>query len=107
MLIFPILVIGFMSNVIAQATASYQRISNIIDTPEQPETGTITKELKGDIELQNINVLYGQIPVLKDISFKVDAGFKDGSYWSHCGGKNTTTISADRVNKTNVRLNNF
>ena len=28
MLIFPILVIGFMSGVIAQATASYQRISN-------------------------------------------------------------------------------
>src|SRR6201996_8226306 len=30
-LIFPILVIGFMSNVIAQATASYERISAIID----------------------------------------------------------------------------
>ena len=42
MLIFPILVIGFMSNVIAQATASYQRISNVIETPEPPETGTIT-----------------------------------------------------------------
>ena len=26
LLIFPIIVIGFMSNVIAQATASYQRI---------------------------------------------------------------------------------
>ncbi len=76
MLIFPILVIGFMSNVIAQATASYQRISNVIDTPEQPETGTITKELKGNIELQNINVLYGQVPVLKDISFSVGAGSK-------------------------------
>jgi ATP-binding cassette, subfamily B, bacterial len=76
MLIFPILIIGFMSNVIAQATASYQRISSIIETPEQPETGTITKGLKGDVELQNINVLYGQVPVLKDISFKVDAGSK-------------------------------
>ena len=76
MLIFPILVIGFMSNVIAQATASYQRISNVIDTPEQPETGTITKELKGNIELKNVNVLYGQVPVLKDISFSVGAGSK-------------------------------
>jgi ATP-binding cassette subfamily B protein len=38
MLIFPILVIGFMSNVIAQATASYTRISTIIETPEPEET---------------------------------------------------------------------
>jgi ATP-binding cassette subfamily B protein len=76
MLIFPILIIGFMSNVIAQATASYQRISNVIDKPEQPETGTITEELKGEIELQNVNVLYGQTPVLKDISFTVTPGSK-------------------------------
>lgn len=33
MLIFPIIAIGFMSNVIAQATASYERISVIIETP--------------------------------------------------------------------------
>lgn len=76
MLIFPILVIGFMSNIIAQATASYQRISNVIERPEQKDTGTITKDLKGDIELQNVNILYGQIPVLKDISFTVGAGSK-------------------------------
>ena len=72
MLIFPILIIGFMSNVIAQATASYQRISNVIESPDQPETGTITKELKGAVSLQNVNVLYGQTPVLKDISFDVE-----------------------------------
>jgi ATP-binding cassette subfamily B protein len=76
MLIFPILVIGFMSNVIAQATASYQRISKVIETPEQAETGTITNNLKGEIELQNVNVFYGQIPVLQNISFMVEAGSK-------------------------------
>jgi ATP-binding cassette, subfamily B, bacterial len=72
MLIFPILIIGFMSNVIAQATASYQRISNVIESPDSPETGTIIKELEGAISLQNVNVLYGQTPVLKDISFDVE-----------------------------------
>lgn len=76
MLIFPILVIGFMSNVIVQATASYQRISNVIETPEQPETGTITKDLKGEIELQNVNIIYGQVPVLQNVSFTVEAGSK-------------------------------
>jgi ATP-binding cassette subfamily B protein len=76
MLIFPILIIGFMSNVIALATASYQRISNVIDSPELPETGTITSDLKGAIELNNVSVLYGQIPVLRDISFRVAPGSK-------------------------------
>lgn len=76
MLIFPILVIGFMSNVIAQATASYERIRTIIETPEPEETGTITKSLQGEIELQDVGMLYGQTPVLKNISFRVEAGSK-------------------------------
>lgn len=71
MLIFPVLVIGFMSNVIAQATASYQRISNIIEAPDPPESGTITKPLEGAVQLENVNVIYGQTPVLKDISLSV------------------------------------
>ncbi|MFT4156017.1 ABC transporter ATP-binding protein [Parafilimonas sp.] len=71
MLIFPVLVIGFMSNVIAQASASYQRISHVIEAPDPPDTGTITKPLEGAVELENVNVIYGQTPVLKDISFNV------------------------------------
>jgi ATP-binding cassette subfamily B protein len=76
MLIFPILVIGFMSNVIAQATASYERISNVIESPEPPEKGIITTPLQGNITVQDVNVLYGQTPVLRDISFMVEAGTK-------------------------------
>ncbi len=76
MLIFPILIIGFMSNVIAQATASYTRISNIIETPDPSETGTIKEKLKGEIELKDVNMLYGQTPVLKNISFTVHPGSK-------------------------------
>ncbi len=76
MLIFPILIIGFMSNVIAQATASYERISTIINSPEPEETGTVTENLSGGIELKNVNMLYGQAPVLSDISFTVVPGSK-------------------------------
>src|SRR5690606_9673433 len=56
MLIFHILIIGFMSNVIAQATASYDRIRMVIETPDQPETGTIATPLQGDIELEHVNL---------------------------------------------------
>jgi ATP-binding cassette subfamily B protein len=65
-----------MSGVIAQATASYQRISNVINSPDTPETGTITTTLKGAINAKDVNVVYGQMPVLKDISFSVEAGSK-------------------------------
>ena len=76
MLIFPILIIGFMSNIIAQATASYQRIFTVLDSPELPQTGNIKAPLKGDVELHNVSVLYGQKPALKNVSFSVDAGSK-------------------------------
>jgi ATP-binding cassette subfamily B protein len=75
-LIFPILVIGFMSNIIAQATASYERITAVLESPDPSETGTITGSLRGDVELQHVNLVYGQKPALKDISFKVKAGSK-------------------------------
>jgi ATP-binding cassette subfamily B protein len=76
MLIFPIIVIGFMSNVIAQATASYDRISAVINSPEKAEDGTITEPLKGEIELHNVKVVYGQVPALRDITLKLEAGSK-------------------------------
>ncbi|MGF6847227.1 ATP-binding cassette subfamily B protein [Chitinophaga sp. W3I9] len=76
LLIFPILVIGFMSNIIAQATASYQRISAVINMPDIMPAGSLTAPVKGDIEFQQVNVNYGQKPVLKDISFSIKAGSK-------------------------------
>ncbi|MDB5123257.1 MAG: putative transporter ATP-binding protein [Mucilaginibacter sp.] len=75
-LIFPILIIGFMSNVIAQATASFQRINTVLDAPDSPAGGAITETLKGDIELKDVSITYGQKPALKQISFKVSAGSK-------------------------------
>ncbi len=87
MLIFPILIIGFMSNVIAQATASYERISNIIDTAEPPEHGTINTPLRGEITLQDVHVLYGQKPVLKDIAFTIEAGSKTAVIGPTAAGK--------------------
>lgn len=76
LLIFPILVIGFMSNIIAQATASYQRISNVINMPDIMPAGTLTTPVTGDIEFRDVTVNYGQKPVLKNISFSIKAGSK-------------------------------
>jgi ATP-binding cassette subfamily B protein len=101
MLIFPILIIGFMSNVIAQATASYERISAIIDSPELPGQGTITEKLKGEVELKDVNVLYGQIPVLKDISFTLKAGSKIAVIGPTAAGKTQLTYLMTGLIKPN------
>ena len=74
LIIFPILVIGFMSNVIAQATASYQRIQAVLAVPDAIDTGTVTNALQGNIALNNVSVFYGQKPALKNIHFSVKAG---------------------------------
>jgi len=74
LLIFPILVIGFMSNVIAQAQASYDRVQIVLDTPDAAAEGNIKETLKGDIAVRGVTVAYGEKPALKDVSLAVKAG---------------------------------
>jgi ATP-binding cassette subfamily B protein len=86
-LIFPILIIGFMSSVIARASASYQRIYKILEAPDFEDKGTITTPLKGNIELKNVSVFYGESPALKNISFKINAGTKTAIIGPTAAGK--------------------
>ncbi|MNK05923.1 putative ABC transporter ATP-binding protein [compost metagenome] len=87
LLIFPIIVIGFMSNVIAQATASYGRIAHVLNQANEATAGNITNPLKGQVEMKKINVLYGQKPVLKDISFQLQPGSKTAIIGPTAAGK--------------------
>ena len=87
LLIFPILVIGFMSNVIAQASASYQRIENVLLTAEIPDTGSITDTLTGHVEMKDVSLYYGQKPALKQISFSLKAGSKTAIIGPTAAGK--------------------
>jgi len=74
MLIFPVMMIGFMSNIIASASASYGRIKQVLDEPPPAESGRVSTGIRGDISLRNISLSYGNKPVLKDISLSVRAG---------------------------------
>ena len=87
MLIFPIIMIGFMSNVIAQATASYTRINDVLEAPETNEAGTIDSDIKGNIELKNVSLFYGEKPILKNISFSIKAGSKTAIIGPTAAGK--------------------
>ena len=87
LLIFPILMIGFMSSIIAQASASYVRIYDVMESPDEVETGTIQSKIKGDICLKNVSLYYAEKPVLKNISFSVPAGSKTALIGPTAAGK--------------------
>ncbi len=86
-LIFPILILGFMSNVIAQASSSYARIAEVIQAPVERVTGTLKKVLHGDIAVKNVSVVFGQKAALKDVSFEAKAGTKTAIIGPTAAGK--------------------
>ncbi|MDP4284782.1 MAG: ABC transporter ATP-binding protein [Bacteroidota bacterium] len=86
-LIFPIIMIGFMSNVIARASASYQRIHKTLETPDFVDKGTVNKQLNGNINLQNVSMFYGENPALKNISFTIEAGTRTAIIGPTAAGK--------------------
>ena len=74
LLIFPIILLGFMSNVMAQAGASYMRLSAVLAAPPPPKAGELRSALRGDIGMSGISLKFGDKEVLKDVSFSAKAG---------------------------------
>ncbi|MES2623805.1 MAG: ABC transporter ATP-binding protein [Pseudomonadota bacterium] len=86
-LVFPIIVIGFMSNIIAQATASFGRIVQVLEAPERPAPGTLDIELRGDIAVSDVTVAYGEKKALRDVSIKINAGSRTAIIGPTAAGK--------------------
>lgn len=87
MLIFPILVIGFMSNVIARSSASFGRIQQLLDSKVSVKGGTFSKALEGTVELKEVNLKHGEKHTLKSISFSVPAGSQTAILGPTAAGK--------------------
>lgn len=87
LLIFPIIMIGFMSNVIAQSSASYQRIHAVLAAPEDVAEGTVVADLKGGIEFTGVTVSYGEKRALQDVSFTVAPGSRTAVIGPTAAGK--------------------
>ncbi len=86
-LIFPILIIGLMSNVIAQASASYQRLSTILLAPEIKPAGTLDVELRGDVEIVDLTVRYGERAALHNVTFRAPAASRTAVIGPTAAGK--------------------
>jgi ATP-binding cassette subfamily B protein len=86
-LIFPILVIGFISNIIAQASASYARIYEVLRAPDESDEGKVTEKLQGAIDVHNVTVRYGEKPALKDVSLQILPNTRTAIIGPTAGGK--------------------
>lgn len=87
LLIFPIISLGFMSNFIAQAGTSYGRINEVLEAPEQEDNGTLKATLRGDVEVRDVQLMYGEKHALKDVSFTVKAGSRTAIIGPTAAGK--------------------
>lgn len=87
LLIFPIMVMGFISNFITQASVAYGRVFSILESPETEDTGTIDTLLQGNIELKNVTLQFGDKPALKNISFALEPGSKTAIIGPTAAGK--------------------
>ena len=86
-LIFPVIIIGFMSNVMSQASASYMRISFVLNAPDKKETGTVVAQLNGDVAVRNVSLAMGGKTVLKNVSLTAKAGTRTAVIGPTAAGK--------------------
>jgi len=86
-LIFPIIIIGFISNFMVQASVSYGRICEVLNAAETRDTGTVTNPLLGHVELKDVSVFYGEKPVLQNVSLELKPGTKTAIIGPTAAGK--------------------
>ena len=86
-LIFPIIILGFISNLIAQAEASYGRILLVLNAPLPKKIRGAKATLRGEIAVKDVSVSFGEKAALKNISFSVPAGSKTAIIGPTAAGK--------------------
>jgi ATP-binding cassette subfamily B protein len=86
-LIFPIILIGFMGNVIAQSSASYARIGAVLNSPEEEKRGRIVTDLRGQVAMTDVSLSFGQKMVLKNVSFSIPSGTRTAIIGPTAAGK--------------------
>jgi ATP-binding cassette, subfamily B, bacterial len=86
-IIFPIIMIGFMSSYIGQAQTSYARIHDTLHANEKVDKGTIDVTLRGDVEVKDLTLTFGEKSVLKNVSLQIKAGSKNAIIGPTAAGK--------------------
>lgn len=73
LLITPIFIIGFVSGTIFRAFTSFGRISEIINSKVDTDEGLLDSEIKGDVEMKDVQLKIEEKVLLKEINIKIKA----------------------------------
>ncbi|TMC77920.1 MAG: ATP-binding cassette domain-containing protein [Chloroflexi bacterium] len=76
LLSWPVIAIGWISNMFQAGWASLVRLQEIFDAKPAiaDPIDAVTTPVRGEVELRGVSFAYGQAIVLHDVSFKVPAG---------------------------------
>lgn len=90
--IWPLFVLAFVGPMIGRGLVSIKRINSILDSEVEPDTGTYDGEIKGNIEFDHVTLKYkdeagNERIILKDITFKIEAGTKTAIIGPTAAGK--------------------
>lgn len=86
-MIFPIVMIGFMANIIAQSSASYERVAALLSAEDPKNVGIQTVQLNGPVQLSDITLRFGEKKVLNDISLSIQPGTRTAIIGPTAAGK--------------------
>ena len=92
MLTWPVAVVGWITSIVQQAEASQKRINSFLkEQPEIIDGKGVDKFIKGEIELNNVSLLYPetQIEALKGVSLKISKGSTVGIIGNIGSGKSS------------------
>lgn len=73
-LVFPLIMIGFLGDMLARAAASWGRIAEVVYAPIVRQGGERAVSVTGAISVRDLTVTYGEKKVLNAISFDIEPG---------------------------------
>jgi subfamily B ATP-binding cassette protein MsbA len=90
----PVRALSQLTNTLAQVSVGFQRVSAVVDAdsviPERAAPAEPSSSFKGEIAFEKVSFGYDSAaPVLRDISFKIDAGQMVGIVGPTGSGKST------------------
>lgn len=86
-LIFPIIMLGFVSTNISKAQESYRRIQEVLGLSAEKELGTIVATISGAITVSSVSLQYGEKTILDNVSFEIKPKTKNAIIGPVAAGK--------------------
>lgn len=83
----PIFILGFLASTIGRAFTTYQRLMEVIDAEEPEVSGTLKKDIKGDIKLNKVTLDLANKRILDNINFEIKNKTRVGIIGPTAAGK--------------------